>query len=180
MGFIKSIFDAAQTWQDTNQIYLSEYRERVIRLYLKEDEGGLNLERPPAKIDALASIGKRAGTVLKDDSDLAEHKWRRLLSAYAAIESALKDIREQYLFAEPQSMEQFVDQYVEAFKKGNPIATSYKPTSQRELLELQARLNGLIELATSWTEDPIRNNWGGGNMPKPSSALNIVPQRFVS
>ena len=177
-GFIMSIFNAAQVWQDTNQTYLPGYRERVVRLHLKADEGGLNLDMPAERIDALTKIGSAAGAVLRDDFDLNEHRWRRLLSAYAAIESAFEDIQQQYQLAEPQSMQQFLEQYIEEFSNGNPIAHSYKP-DDGELQELKTRLDALLVLATNWSNKPIRDQWGGSGMPKPSSSLKITPERFV-
>ena len=177
-GFIMSIFNAAKDWQDTNQTYLPGYRERVVRLHLKADEGGLNLDMPAERIEALTQIGSAAGSELRVGFDLNEHRWRRLLSAYSAMELAFEDIQQQYILAKPQSMQQFLEQYIEEFKNGSPIAQSYKP-GDGELAELKTRLDALLALATNWSSNPIRDQWGGSGMPKPSSSLKITPERFV-
>jgi len=178
-GFLMSIFNSAQTWQDTNQTYLSGYRERVVRLSLKDDEGGMNLSMPPERIAALTKIGRVAGARLKNEFDLPEHKWRRVLSAYSAVESAFEGLQEQYLEASPESMKEFIDQYRKDFENGNLNVDSYKPVSANEILVLQKRLDELAQLAKKWSQDPIRKSWGSSGMPKPSSALKITPERFI-
>ena len=179
LGFLMSIFNAAQTWQDTNQTYLAGYRERVVRIALKGDEGGLNLEMPPARIESLTKIGQQAGKTLLQEFDLNEHRWRRTLGAYAAIEKALEELEFEYSQAE-QPMSAFLDNLINAYGSDDPLVTSYDPANLEKLTELKSRIDALIKFAPVWTETPLRNNWGAAKtMPKPSSALKITPQRFV-
>ncbi len=42
-GFVMRLIDSAKDWQDNLQSTLPGYRERIVHIVLKSDEGGLNL-----------------------------------------------------------------------------------------------------------------------------------------
>jgi hypothetical protein len=178
--FLMSIFNSAQTWQDTNQMYLSGYRERVVRISLKGDsEGGMNLEMTKSKIQALTDIGEQAGKVLNSEFDLDEHRWRRALSSYSAIENAFGDLAEQYLNGSPESMKSFLERVEKSRQDQKPVVGSYEPNND-ELRVLIDRLDTLASIAKEWSENPIRDSWGSSGMPKPTSTLKVTPEKFVS
>ncbi len=178
-GFLMSIFNSAQTWHDASQLALSGYRERVIRIALKGDEGGLNIEMPPKRIEALTQIGKQAGVELVEEFDMNEHRWRRLLGTYAALEKAFEELSEGYR-GNKDSMEQFLSDQITAFENGTPEVSSYDPEDVTKIKELKKRLDELIDFTPTWTANPLRSNWGKARtMPKPASALKLTPERFV-
>lgn len=178
--FLMSIFNSAQTWQDTNQMYLSGYRERVVRISLKGDsEGGMNLEMTKSKIQALTDIGEQAGKVLNSEFDLDEHRWRRALSSYSAIENAFGDLAEQYLNGSPESMKSFLERVEKSRQDQKPVVGSYEPNND-ELRVLIDRLDTLASIAKEWSENSIRDSWGSSGMPKPTSTLKVTPEKFVS
>ena len=61
VGLARSIFYSAKNWQDTLQSTLPGYRERIVHVYLKPEEGGLNLAMGKQTIDVLVGLGGRAG-----------------------------------------------------------------------------------------------------------------------
>ena len=57
-------FDAMQNWRDTMQAELPGFRERVCRIALTKEEGGLNLEMDTEVIELLMALGQEAGEKL--------------------------------------------------------------------------------------------------------------------
>jgi hypothetical protein len=85
-GFAMSILNAAKDWQDNLQSALPGYRERIVRVALKEDEGGLNLAMPKSTTQRLMEFGDKAGETFVTEFRCAEHRWRRTLASYHAID----------------------------------------------------------------------------------------------
>ena len=52
-GFLGAIVATMQNWRDSQQCRLPGYRERIVRIALQPDEGGLNLNMPPDKVAAV-------------------------------------------------------------------------------------------------------------------------------
>ncbi|MEO8029697.1 MAG: hypothetical protein ABJC74_04725 [Gemmatimonadota bacterium] len=87
--FLGAIFTTAQNYRDNAQSLLPSYRERVIQIRLKDDEGGLNLNMPAATIQRIADHGRMAGAVLRDRFDFSEHQWVRYRVLLAELERNL-------------------------------------------------------------------------------------------
>ncbi|UIJ83143.1 patatin-like phospholipase family protein [Rhizobium leguminosarum] len=122
VAFVFALFDSAKDWQDSLQSILAGYRERIVTVSLKPEEGGFNLDMPPDRINQLIDFGERAGDLINSDFKLDEHKWRRYLVEVRALDEMLR---------------QFADAYVEAPEPGSlgygQIATDYAPSSYKEL-----------------------------------------------
>ncbi|THK36635.1 RpoH suppressor [Ensifer sp. MPMI2T] len=122
IGFVFALFDSAKDWQDSLQSILAGYRERIATVSLKKEEGGLNLEMPPARITQLTNFGEMAGDLINSNFDLNEHKWRRYLVEVRALEEMLRD---------------FSNAYAETPEPGSlgysAIATDYDPSSYKDL-----------------------------------------------
>ncbi|MBP1861568.1 patatin-like phospholipase family protein [Rhizobium herbae] len=121
-GFVFALFDSAKDWQDSLQSILAGYRERIVTVNLKKEEGGLNLEMPPARITQLTEFGDQAGELIADQFCLNEHKWRRYLVEVRALDEMLQG---------------FADAYGEPPEPGSldyaTIGTSYQPLSYAQL-----------------------------------------------
>ena len=63
-GLIGRVVETARTWGDVSLFNLPGVRDRVIHIRLSGDEGGFNLDMPPAVINGLAEKGTLAGEVL--------------------------------------------------------------------------------------------------------------------
>ncbi|MER8408145.1 patatin-like phospholipase family protein [Mesorhizobium sp. M1307] len=122
IAFVFALFDSAKDWQDSLQSILAGYRERIATVNLKPEEGGLNLDMPPERINQLTGFGERAGDLINSDFELNEHKWRRYLVEVRALDEMLR---------------QFADAYAEAPEPGSlgyaEIATDYEPSSYKDL-----------------------------------------------
>lgn len=178
-AFAMGLLNAAKDWQDNLQTVLPGYRERVAHAYLKPDEGGLNLTMPPQRIVDLVDLGGRAGALLaggpplmdEDEFvfDFDDHRWRRFLIAYAAIEEALVDAAGDWgTLARSDSFASFVDGYM----RGSPA--SYHQTSPAWRQEVFDRMEQLMALGRQWQGNELRHRKGA--TPKPQPVLKIGPR----
>lgn len=175
-SFLGAVFAAAQNWQDKAQTKLPGYRDRVVSIALKADEGGLNLAMNEDQIMMLSELGGLAAEEIIAKFNFDEHRWRRLLSAYAAFEKEFSFIYEEFLTNDSsENLSEYLARYVEGFNNKDLIANSYSPSNQAELDQLISRINELSTLAGQWHANPVRNTWGDNNMPKPNTSLRLVP-----
>lgn len=87
-GFMMGIVNTMQNWNDNTQSRLAGVRDRVVRVRLEKDEGGLNLNMPPGVINDVATRGGEAADSLiarflgSADADgwsgWASQRWMRL------------------------------------------------------------------------------------------------------
>ncbi|MEI8396299.1 MAG: RpoH suppressor [Rhodospirillaceae bacterium] len=178
-GFLMALLDAAKDWQDRLQTGLPGYRERVVHVYLKPDEGGLNLNMPPEIISQLSDLGERAGALLAgsgppkspDDThpfDFDDHRWRRFLTTYAAIEQALEIAGKSWGSTEQEgSFANFIKTYMKDPR-------SYNKTSHEWRTEMFNRVDGLMRLTFSWGVNPLRHEKKA--IPKAKARLTIAPE----
>ena len=178
-AFAMGLLNAAKDWQDNLQTLLPGYRERVAHAYLKPDEGGLNLTMPADRIKGLVELGGRAGALMvggppeqADDEyvfDFDDHRWRRFLIAYAAIEEALVDAAKDWGGLDrPDSFAAFIDTYM----RGEPA--SYDRTSMAWRQEVFARMDALMTLGRQWQTRELRHQKGA--TPRPQPILKIGPR----
>lgn len=76
------VLAAAKDWQDQLASEITGQRERIARIFLDRNEGGLNLDMPEDVSRALMSYGLEAGKLFTDRFDFNEHRWRRMLGVY--------------------------------------------------------------------------------------------------
>lgn len=65
-GFLASIVDTMQNWRDEIQFPYPGFRDRIVQISQRPDEGGLNLDMPPKNIAALSGAGAMAAARLID------------------------------------------------------------------------------------------------------------------
>jgi len=102
VAFAGAIFRSAQVWHDNGYLRLPGYRDRVVEIWLRPDEGGMNLTMPSETIRGLVERGNAAGISLRDrftgDDDNAAlswdgHRWTRLRSAMAGLATYLRQFK---------------------------------------------------------------------------------------
>lgn len=93
LSFLKTMLDAAKDWQDSLTSAMPGYRERIVRIYLTGDEGGLNLNMSPETSRKLMDYGRDAGACLAQDFNFDEHRWRRTLTSYDQLDETLSQLQ---------------------------------------------------------------------------------------
>jgi len=186
-GFAMSLLNAAKDWQDQLRTVLPGYRERVAHVYLKDDEGGLNLNMPPERIETLLELGLRAGHLMtattptdpaaaalaaKDQDrypfDFDDHRWRRFLSAYGALEEVLLQAQASWGVAgAPGTYRDFIETYL-----NDPA--SYGSSSLADRQAAFRRIDDLMTLVNGWR--PPLNDPKNKLLPKRSGLLRITPR----
>lgn len=86
--FLMALFDTARNWTDRAQMRMTGYRERIGHVVVDANEGGLNLDMPPAVISALSGRGAKVSIELhalftssgayKHTSGWQRHQWKRV------------------------------------------------------------------------------------------------------
>jgi predicted acylesterase/phospholipase RssA len=167
-NFIMTLFDAAKDWQDNLQSVLPGYRERVVRVALKDDEGGLNLTMSPDQVAELVAFGEEAGRLAASPAfDLDEHRWRRFLIAMAELEESLDLITASHDGGSggSESFGAFLERY--------HFQGSYPPRSKAWKREILARADELVAIGNRWRNSPTIRS---GKIPKPECAMRITPK----
>jgi predicted acylesterase/phospholipase RssA len=100
-GFAGAFITTMQNWSDNSLSRLPGYRDRICPVPLSKDEGGLNLNMPKQRIDALTARGSAAGEELIARFSIAptelqmnwnNHRWIRMRSSLASLETILTQI----------------------------------------------------------------------------------------
>ncbi|MEP7041600.1 MAG: hypothetical protein ABI843_00970 [Dokdonella sp.] len=104
-GFLRAIVTTMQGWSDSTQLAIPGYRDRVVAVRLRAEEGGLNLRMAPALIGRLAARGEAAAQLLlghyahRDPphgsaTGWRNHRWLRYRVAMRVLGEALEDLRD--------------------------------------------------------------------------------------
>ncbi|HEY2357627.1 MAG TPA: hypothetical protein VGH86_09260 [Phenylobacterium sp.] len=158
-GFASSILASAKDWQDGMQSVLPGQRQRVVRIRLSKDEGGLNLAMPPSLSAALMTLGQEAGALVRQAFDFDEHKWRRTLVAYEELEVLTRNLRKAW------------PDYGRWYRGYMANVKSYKDRfSLARRKEIADRLDALAACAKGM--DPPLN----AEFPRPTGRLRTVPE----
>jgi predicted acylesterase/phospholipase RssA len=165
IGFLSRLVDAAKDWQDNLQSTLPGYRERIVHITLKDDEGGLNLSMDPQRIRTLTEYGAQAGRLAASEFNLDGHRWRRFLVAMAVMEKTLDNLVSAYDAGEDggESFREFLERYP-------LVAESYRQDSHH-LEALLQRAQELVELGRRWREAPTIRS---GDIPHPETDLRAT------
>src|SRR5262249_36206194 len=94
-GFAGSILTSARVWVDTLQSLLAGHRERIAHIVLDDNEGGLRLNMSEERIGRLGLYGDLAGKRMLE-LDFDEHRWRRFLVMFAALEAGFVGLHKAY------------------------------------------------------------------------------------
>jgi predicted acylesterase/phospholipase RssA len=174
-GFGMAVVNTAREWQDRQLSALSGFRERVSHVYLKKDEGGLNLGMPTATIEELIRLGERAGSLMVgtpsagDETafDFSDHQWRRFLIGYAQLERLLEELRDSW--GDHRRAESFAARIREIAKDPR----SYAESSGRWRDAVWQRVEAVVELSRTRFDTPLRRD---GLIPRHRARLRLVPE----
>ena len=97
-AFCFSIFKSAQNWHDNAFLRLPGFRDRVVEVWLRPGEGGLNLKMKKETVIRLTKLGQEAGEKLAirystlpaaDEMSWSGHKWTRFRSGIEGLADAM-------------------------------------------------------------------------------------------
>ena len=175
-GFLMGLINAAKDWQDRLQSILPGYRERIANVYLKPEEGGMNLTMTKEQIDQLVNLGERASALMvgqsldpsdKSEFEFDEHRWRRYLIAFARLEESLEHAEQAW--NGPARFGDFVRNYQpKSYQRANPQWSQWRS-------EIFTQFDGIMSLVSSWGGKSLRLA-SASTIPRPESDLRITPK----
>jgi hypothetical protein len=169
-AFFSRLLDAAMSWQDNLQSTLPGYRDRIVHVGLKSDEGGLNITMPKKLVGMLSDYGKLAGVDMRSEFDLDEHRWRRFLVAMDRMDHTLDEIAAAYNGqVGVESFAAFLDRY--PYPPDHPV--TYKDAARDHLETLKTRVADLAELSRRWE---AQLQIPDAELPHPKTDLRITPR----
>lgn len=179
LGFMMRLVNTAKDWPDQLQAHLVGYRERIVRIPLGADEGGLNLTMPPDIIQRLNQYGQRAGDLITGTVapefaeidktapfDFDQHRWRRYLVAYDCLEELLTRLADDW--GDPNDHNSFA-----AFVQRYGNDTRHYPGTPQSRQAMWQRMAQLAALGRNWSQASLVNQ--AGTVPKQAVRLEIVP-----
>lgn len=166
-GFLGAIVATMQNWRDNQQCRLPGYRERIVRIALRPDEGGLNLNMPAATIERLFELGRRAGERINGDFDFDAHRWRRYLASQEPLDEMLAGLRAAWTDPAPdrRPLREFLPDYA-------MDPPEYGEISHERLRHMFNAAEALVDATVDWGA-PLTKERSG--LPRPRGALRMVP-----
>jgi hypothetical protein len=166
--FLSSIFTTAQVHRDNDQAMLPSYRERVVQIRLRSDEGGLNLAMSQETIKGVIHKGERAGDALLRQFDFEEHFWVRFRVLTRQVEAGLGQMRARL-------------QARGAYPVAGEIATyPFLPNGGEDLArwcaEAQERLSHLDVVLQQWELSRPADLFAKETLPRPEAVLRVSPK----
>jgi hypothetical protein len=160
-----------QDWRDNLQSTAAGYRDRIVHIKLRPDEGGLNLNMPPGVIASLSDRGRIAGQVVLKHFDFSSHLFARYRITMCALQRYLSDLSDSWTQPLPQ------DETGHAYVSGTKDPPHYRPKSDslRQLM-LQA-LGELTQLPISWRSRMTKQqSFCKDSAPRPEPILRSQPK----
>jgi hypothetical protein len=152
LGFLGAVFRSAQTWHDNAFLRLPGFRDRIVEIWLKQDEGGLNLNMPEATIKRLIARGNQAGIKLRDrfvttssDETLSwdGHRWARLRSGLSGLMTFLHQFSHNVAHPLPG------DRQLDEFLTDQGVPPAYRFDSPEQLADAKQALDDLLSYLKS-------------------------------
>jgi predicted acylesterase/phospholipase RssA len=164
--FVWSIFETAQNYRDNMQSALSSYRERIVQIRLRDDEGGLNLMMPNETIDNVMRKGLLAGETLLTRFNFEHHQWVRFRVLMAQLEENLMEMKEVLRDDNPYfDLQKLMS---DQLNKENRYPYARDEAWRKKALE---RIEQLRKVVGVW-ERPVFSQ----GIPKPEPVLRITPE----
>ncbi|HEV8649528.1 MAG TPA: hypothetical protein VG276_08985 [Actinomycetes bacterium] len=168
-AFGSTLLDTMQNWADRGQMALPGFRDRIVHVSHRPDEGGMNLAMAREQILELAARGQRAAELLAGTAtgqrcfDWQQHRWTRYRTAMSKLEQGLDQMGEAY--AGPDNYQHFLAAYQPEHYRGR---TGYEQEWQAFA---RSGLAALLQLAATWQQG--MNHYVDGT-PRPNPELRLT------
>jgi predicted acylesterase/phospholipase RssA len=173
--FLWTIIGTMQNWQDSTQSRVPGYRDRLVHVSQRKDEGGLNLNMPAATVARLADRGRRAGEKLVTrfgtnpeaaDSGWTEHRWVRFRSCMELTAKWIGGLAESYQHAIPP--DPGFDAVLTRSKGSAPTAYPQGTSDQQRS---KTAMDLLMAMWAQWKKSGT--GFDDGHAPRPTPSLRI-------
>ena len=184
-GFLAAAVSTAKNWADSSAARMPGVRERVVRISLSHDEGGLNLNMPRERIVNLGRAGDlAAGALLRRFQGSAtapapgwlEHRWIRFNTTLVAVRERLTNLRvaaTQVPYALP--LAQQLAQAGQAAPLAADPGGDPDPAAQTLAGVQAASLQALLDAALQVKDEFDANNVDQPFKPTPKPTLRVRP-----
>jgi predicted acylesterase/phospholipase RssA len=163
LGFFGAIINTMQNWRDNIQATAAGYRDRIVHVSLRPNEGGLNLNMPPELISRLSERGRTAGTLLRTTFSFSEHMWVRYRLTMCSIHDYLRRLDNSWRNPVPQ--DDLGREYING-QKSPPLTGKNRGAVE----ELRRNLLQLASVFQNWIGDPCEG------APRPKAELRGQPK----
>jgi hypothetical protein len=170
LWFLERIVDTMQNWRDNIQLKVPGYRDRIAQIHLRDEEGGVNLQMPPAVIEALSVRGAYAAHVMAErfgDSPPPgtrltwdNHCWVRFRSMMSLLEQQFGKIDRAISGKEGAKSYADLEASPPSYQFADPAIAG-------------AMLREFEELRAAWETHPEGLSAGA---PRPAPELRVMPR----
>lgn len=176
LRFLSLAMKASGGWNDAMVSRLPGQRDRIATVTLSAEEGGLNLDMPPARIIALAERGRQAGLEFVRRFATADptiemnwpnHRWIRLRTLLAALDELVAGVESACGNAEPG------DQTYSDWVASSVKPPSYDWTSEDQRSVARHALANIRAAAQRWSSTEAGLAAGS---PRPRPELRARPR----
>lgn len=159
VGFLAAIVNTMQNWNDTALSRMPGVRDRVVRVRLNDDEGGLNLNMPKKRIDDLSGRGKEAAECLVErfvpkGSDVStkgweEQRWVRLRVLLSMLSKQFPPIQLASAPTAPhsRSFDTMIDAFLKDQSPENIPPGNTQPFSDEEAAALKEIIRSMLRFS---------------------------------
>ncbi|MDY7092870.1 MAG: patatin-like phospholipase family protein [Acidobacteriota bacterium] len=183
VGFLGAVFRSAQVWHDNGYLKLPAFKDRVVEIWLRPEEGGLNLKMPEKVVQRLVRRGTAAAEMLcqrfadpqrTDDLSWRMHRWARLRTGLEALAEALQhfDHNARHPLGDDESLLDLLAQgrTVPYVGFSSDAAVTRAHSAVEELLDWIQRLDPTSDSETHTPSHPFE----GG--PRPRVEMAVRPR----
>jgi hypothetical protein len=170
IGFLWAIVDTMQNWRDNMESRMPGYRNRIVHISQRSEEGGLDPGMDAEVITRLSERGRRAGVRLRDQFNWDNHAWVRYRSYLSALEVSVGDFAQAYEDPVPQDEAIWPTIRGEATAQSPP---SYPWSSSKQAAFARDLNTDLLTLAGAVGPPPKTASAGA---PRPEPELRMTPK----
>ena len=167
--FLGAVLNSMQNWQDNTQSHVPGYRDRLVHVSQRADEGGLNLYMPEEVVHRLSGRGERAGRLLlkrfREGEGWVEHRWVRFRSCMELTKDWIEEVARAYPGGVPPD-----PPLEEVLMRPEGASPAVYPLSDSDKLRAKKAMHELTQLASAWD----KNGTGfQSDPPRPKPELRI-------
>jgi Patatin-like phospholipase len=170
--FGRAVANTMQNWSDTGQAMVPGYRDRIVTVFLDDNEGGSNIDMPSDLIAVLDQRGRAAAQKLiqayttnrwaADGLGWDEHRWARLRTMLQVMQDELQAMERGAYPTSPSATASPLSDLMECIGCARTTSPQSYELSKAGALTGRELLEGLLQLSSATGKPDL-----GTNAPKP-------------